>query len=181
MNHHEDLMDSAITDQMAALGEVMSAGRYEMTDFEVDLWIGIATSVPKAQFLAFLKHHVLSSPFPPKPSDAQRHFGVSADPAVVFEALVRLVKEFGPWRKPEGLDPVLVATIQALGGWIAVNEQLPDTSQPHAVRAYRERFDACFTASISQVNVRRQLPQQELIPLGNNPDRSQNLISRPSA
>lgn len=160
---------------------VMSSARYELTEFEAEVWVGIAQSVPCDQFLAFLKHHVLTSPYAPKPSDANQHFGSGTSPAAAFEQLRRLVRENGPWNVPELHDPVLVTTIQSMGGWIAVNEQLPDVSESHAVRAYRERFDACFNAAISQVNVRKQLPTQPLIALGNNEPRSQLLISRPTA
>lgn len=181
MNHPEEMLQSAITEQMNVLNEVMSASRYQMTDFEIELWMGIAKAVPKEQFMAFLRHHVLTSPYPPKPSDANQHFGSSKDPALAYETLRALVRENGPWNVPEQADAVMVATIQSLGGWIAVNEQLPDVRESHAVRAYRERFDACFNAAISQVSVRKQLPTKPLIALGNDQPTSQLLISRPTA
>jgi hypothetical protein len=146
-------VDQPYSIQLRALGNVMSARRYEMTEFEADAWMAIIQVVPEERFVAFLKHHYTPSPFAPQPSDATKHLDLAINPEVAFIKLAALVASVGPYSVPKDLDPILLATIQALGGWVAVNEHLPDMNQAQAVKAYRTRFDACFNTAVTQVRI----------------------------
>ncbi|CAN0083488.1 unnamed protein product, partial [Phaeothamnion confervicola] len=131
----------------------MSAHRYEMTEFEADAWMRVIEKVPASRFLAFLSHHFAVSPYAPKVSDATKHLDLTVNPDIAFNRLVALVAAIGPYATPPLDDAILVATVHNLGGWVTVNEQLPDPREAFAVRAYRERFIACFNAAISQVRI----------------------------
>lgn len=148
--------------QLEVLKEVMSARRYEMTSFEADIWIRIIESVSQERFLAFLQHHYMTSPFAPQPSDATRYLDVASNPDVAFARLQRLVSSVGPYQSPVDVDPVMTATIQNLGGWVTVNEQLPDPSDSYGVKAYRERFNAAFNSATAQVRIDGQMPTEPL-------------------
>lgn len=160
------MAEADFADQLKALGDVMSARRYEMTDFEADAWLRVIKAVPRQRFLNFLSYHFASSPFAPQVSDATKHLDLAANPDVSFNRLAALVASVGPYAVPQIEDPVLVATIQNLGGWATVNEQLPDPSQPLATKAYRERFNACFNAAITQVRIDGQMPSEPLRAIG---------------
>lgn len=160
------MADEAFEEQLQALEDVMSARRYEMTTFEADAWMRIIQAVPRANFLAFLSHHYATSPYAPQPSDATKHLDLSINPDVAFNRLAALVGSVGPYSVPQLDDPILVTAIQLLGGWSAVNEQLPDVSQTHAMRAYRERFDACFNTAITKVRIEGAKPSGGLKAIG---------------
>ena len=154
------------SEQLQALTDVMSARRYEMTTFEADAWMRVIKAVPRANFLAFMSHHYATSPYAPQPSDATKHLDLSINPDVAFNRLAALVGSVGPYSAPQLEDPILVTAIQLLGGWSAVNEQLPDVSQSHAMRAYRERFDACFNTAITKVRIEGVRPSDGLKAIG---------------
>jgi hypothetical protein len=152
--------------QLKALGEVMAARRYEMTQFEADAWLSIIDAVPQDRFLAFLKHHYATSPFAPSPSDATKHLDLGINPDVTFEELRRLVSELGPYRAPVNVTPLMAHTINALGGWVQVNTVMPDVTNKQELRAFRERFDAAFGASIVKVRIEgvKEVPRLRSIP-----------------
>lgn len=143
--------------QVLALQQVMSAKRYEVTPFEADIWNGIIDSVSEARFMAFLKHHYLTSPFAPQPSDATKFLDTSANSKMALINLQALVKDLGPWREPNTSDPILIGTINLLGGWAKVNEDMPNPNSLDFKR-FSERFDACFNQSVVDVRIENRIP-----------------------
>lgn len=152
-----------------ALVKVMGTYGHHMTAFEADIWKGIIKSVPEERFKGFLSYHLASSPYKPLPHDANKALGLLPDSAMSFETLKQLVRSCGPYQVPPITDPVLITTVQLLGGWPDVNATLPDDSKEgahHAVRAFRERFDGCFNQAMRLVLVNKQLPSQPLVAIG---------------
>jgi hypothetical protein len=148
-----------------ALSAVMSACRYEMTAFESDVWTGLIEKTPRDRFLAFLQHHYSTSAFAPKPSDASKFLDRSLDPNLALLRLMDLVKELGPYQSPPVDDPVLVSAIHLMGGWIKVNEEMPDVSMDAQMRRFKERFLTCFEQAIVQVRINGEMPQVGLLSL----------------
>lgn len=161
---------AAQTDKQLALrslAEVAGMYRHELTEFEMSVWLRIVEAVPLEQFMGFLRNHVASSPFAPKPSDASKAFDLAVDPDSAYVKLARMVREVGPYESPElPDDPVLVTAVLLMGGWATVNEQMPDPMNSFAVKAFRERFDACFIQAVNQVRVRGVMPSQPLLAIG---------------
>jgi len=159
-----DVIDTQ--DQRAALKEVLSAYRYEATQFEAEVWLNIMTSVSRDRFIAFLQHHYQTSPYAPKPSDASKYLDTSINPDMAFQRLTLAVSSVGPWADPAIVDPILRQAIHLMGGWRAVNEQMPDISETHSMRAFRDRFNACFSTAIAQVRIERIATPEPLRALG---------------
>lgn len=152
-----------------ALTEIMAARRYEMTPFEATAWTRIINAVEPSRFIAFLGHHYTTSPYAPTPADATRFLDLGVNPDVSFGRLERLVKEYGPYRAPQGVEPVLQTAVELLGGWAQVNEDLPDPKAGFEHKRFRERFDACFTEATVKVRINLELPQRPLLPVGARP------------
>jgi hypothetical protein len=148
-----DTLDT--TDQRVALQEVLSAYRYEVTDFEAGVWLNIIKAVPRDRFIAFLQHHYQTSPYAPKPADATKYLDTAINPDMAFQRLSLAVSSIGPWTDPKISEPILLQTIHLMGGWSAVNEQMPDVSKTHEMRAFRERFNACFNTALAQIRIER--------------------------
>lgn len=140
-------------EQRTVLKEVMGAYRYEVTEFEAGVWLNIIDAVPKDRFIGFLRFHFQSSPFAPKPSDASKFLDPSINPDAAFQTLASAVSRVGPYEDPCIADPVLRQAVHLLGGWAVVNEQMPAPSEKYEMRAFRERFNTCFTSAIGQVRI----------------------------
>lgn len=154
------------TECVEALSEVMGMYRYEASAFEGQVWQRIMCSVPAERFLRFLQQYVATSNgFPPKPNDATKALELTIDPDGAYAKLERLVKDFGPYREPEIDDPVLVTAILYMGGWVTVNEQMPDPSAGFAVKNFRDRFNASFNQATNAVRIRNELPARALLSL----------------
>lgn len=163
-----DMQDT--TKQQAVLTEVFSAYRYEATEFEAGVWINIMKAVPEARFIAFLRHHYQVSPFAPKPADATKYLDTSINPEMSFQRLVSLVASVGPWADPKIEDPILLQTIHLMGGWSSVNEYMPDVGETRLMKAFRERFDACFNTAITHVRIDGMASPEPLRHLGSSPE-----------
>lgn len=155
--------------QQAALKEVLSAARYEATEFEARVWLNIMASVPKDKFLAFLQHHYQTSPFAPKPSDATKYLDTAINPEMAFQRLTTLVASVGPWKAPDLSDPILTQTIHLMGGWASVNEQMPAVSETRLHRDFKDRFEACFNMAVGQVRIEGLLAPEPLRALCSTP------------
>lgn len=155
------------TDQRAALKEVLSAYRYEATQFEAEVWLNIISAVPRDRFIAFLQHHYQTSPYAPKPADATKYLDTAINPDMAFQRLTMAVSSVGPWAVPD-VDPILRQAIHLLGGWSAVNDQMPDVSEIHAMRGFRERFNACFNTAIAQIRIEHIESPEPLKALGSD-------------
>lgn len=160
MNREESLLaDQDLTEVMGVFG-------YSMTSFEAKMWATIIDAVPLSSFQAFLRQHVLTSKFAPKPSDAAGAFGLAgADADTAYAELTKAVRECGPYQQPVGLGDVLVSTVNSMGGWAAVNEQMPDVSNTYAVKAFRDRFDTSFKLAVNEVVIQGNRPPA-LVPIG---------------
>ncbi len=168
-----------------ALTEIMAARRYEMTPFEATAWTKIINAVEPKRFIAFVSHHYATSPYAPTPADATKFLDLGINPDVSFSRLERLVRQYGPYRAPPVSDPVLHVSIELLGGWSQVNEDLPDPRSAHDYKRFRERFDACFTEATVKVRIDNELPQRPLLPVGASlaigADAAQARLSLPGA
>jgi hypothetical protein len=151
-----------------ALGDVMSARRYEMTDFEADVWLKLIDKIPAESFLAFLSHHFSTSPFAPQPADASKFLDTSLNPQTAYLELARMVREFGPYQEPPIQDPILVSAILLMGGWAKVNQDMPDLGD-FSAKAFKERFEASFSQAVVQVRIQGAMPAQALKRIGDNP------------
>lgn len=149
-----------------ALAEIMAARRYEMTQFEATAWARIINSVDPSRFIAFLGHHYATSAYAPTPADATKFLDLGVNPDVSFGRLERLVKQYGPYRAPQALEPVLQVAIELMGGWAQVNEDLPDPKAAYEHKRFRERFDACFTEATVKVRINHEAPSRPLLPVG---------------
>lgn len=151
--------DSRACDE--ALAEVMAMySGHTMTVFEASTWAAIIDGTTVDAFRRFLQRHVLTAKFAPRPSDAASALGLGgADAEQAYALLERDIRKFGPYRQPEISDPVLVSAIQQLGGWAAVNEQLPDIRESFATKAFRDRFDAAYRLAGVEVCIQGKAPQ----------------------
>lgn len=154
-----------------ALLQIMAARRHSLTPLEARVWQQIMSSVPAEKFLAFLTQHFLTSSFAPTPADAMKMLDVAGtDPRVTFDRLTELVRRVGPYGIPEIADPVFVTAIEIMGGWVAVNNELPDRRNPdvssYDVKAYFDRYTAAFNQAIARVRVEKVLPTQTLSAIG---------------
>ena len=139
------MVERNIDFEINALNEVLASYKCEVTPFEAGVWKRIISRVERNQFLAFLERHMLSSVYAPKPADAERAFHPSGQNVdVAFEKLRELTQRFGPYQRPEIDDPALVSAIAALGGWQAVNEEMPAKTETYLTKAYRDRFEAVY-------------------------------------
>lgn len=149
-----------------ALAELLGMYRHQVTAFEANAWKAIMCAVSEETFMAYLQSHVFGgSAFAPKPSEATRALGLILDPESAYAYVERLVRELGPYVEPAISDPVLVQTILYMGGWVTLNEQMPDPTNGFAVKNFRDRFDACFNQASNAVRIRGDLPSRPLLAL----------------
>lgn len=154
--------EADVESDMIALADLLGAKRYAVTELELTIWRRIVEhpKVPRGRFKDFLTHHVMTSTFAPQPNEAMEALGLLLSPEAGFRALQRLVSEEGPYRAPDGVDPVLVAAINEMGGWAEVCEKMPDpaTATTYAVKQFRDDFDSAFRTAANAVNVRGRTP-----------------------
>lgn len=148
----------------------MAARRYEITEFEAQAWARVIDAVEPKRFLSFLSYHIATSNFAPTPADASRLLELVGTADAAYARLERLIQSCGPYRNPDIKDPVVITTIQILGGWPAVNEALPAATEAHAQRRFRERFDAAFNEATVQVRINQQMPSHALAAIGCSPE-----------
>ncbi len=153
----------------AALSEVCGARRYELTPFEMKLWMAIIENAPCQAFMNFLQHHALNSNFAPTVKDANDALGLNPGSEQAWNKLIALVASVGPYNTPKELDDdhLLRATVLGLGGWVKVNETLPDVGQDFAMKTFRQRFEGAYNTAITQVKIRGEMPAP-LMSLSNN-------------
>lgn len=161
-----DAQRSPPEESIEALAQTLSAWRYEATEIEAAAWRQIMIATPVDRFKAYLSQHLLAgNGFPPKPSDAARALQLVVDPDAAYVQLERLVREGGPYAEPAIDDAVMVQAILLMGGWVTLNEQMPDPQNTFAVKAFRERWTACFNQAVSAVRIRGEVPTQPLLSL----------------
>lgn len=143
-----------------ALTEVMGMYNHSMTGFEAQIWATVIDKVTPSAFQAFLQQHILTSKFAPKPADAAAALALGgADPQQAYALLERHVSKCGPYATPGITDPVLIATVHQLGGWAAVNEQMPSFKDTFALKAFKDRFESAFRLASHEVCIQGIKPK----------------------
>lgn len=130
------------------LAEVMGIYGRSMTELEGNLWKRIIANFGDEAVKRFLSKHLETSVFAPKPADAVAALRPGQGSAVAaFEELLRKVIAIGPYRSPKFDDPAIGGAVMLLGGWVAVNEQMPDPMNRRDYEAYFTRFEALYQQS----------------------------------
>jgi len=167
-----DGVDPDFAVKMLMLKEVFEARSYQASDFEISLFSGLFERHSPAAVRRALQQHVMTSPFAPKVDElaAMLEPENNMSPEAVFEALREAVRRFGPYQKPVGLSDVHLRLIELLGGWDAVNLQLPDSVDTYAVKTYKDRMGPLIRVALSQVTIHRAVPaHSQLIERGYEP------------
>jgi hypothetical protein len=130
----------------AVLTEAFAYYGHIPTQFEAGLWMKLVAQHGEQAVARFLQHHLLSSPFPPKLADAQRMLSpISGNDEAAFLRLIEEVRVKGPYSCPDfSSEPAIASAVEQLGGWAAVNAQLPDPSARFDYEAFQRRFAAAY-------------------------------------
>lgn len=153
--------ESDLLAMRTALSEVAAIFKHSLTTFEAQAWAKIMETTPRVKFQNFLSNYLLSPEAQygsPKLHHAAKVLGLAVDAESAYAMVEAAVKKFGPYQKPDIKDPVVVATIQVLGGWAAVNEQFPQASGSFEAKAFKDRFEAAMNTAINQVRIEGQMP-----------------------
>jgi len=130
--------------------------KYELTDTESMLWeMEIFSRYPDETVMRALKAHMESgsadAKFMPRYGVIKRML----EPTGNFLQIVQAVKNVGPYGIPDIDDPVLIAAIHQMGGWVAVCTEMPDARErPIDFDRYLKRFDVALAAGQTEVSVR---------------------------
>jgi hypothetical protein len=145
MNNQESPVSSAFV----VLSEVMGLYGRDMTSLETELWPKMIKEFGDEAIIRFLAKHVEKSVFAPKPAEVMQALRPSQDnSSSAFEELYRKVVKVGPYGSPVFEDPAIAGVIVLLGGWVKVNEQMPDpTASRFDYEAYAKRFDVLYKQS----------------------------------
>ncbi len=139
-----------------ALVETFAYYKYEVTKFEAELWARIIDEYGDDAVLSFLQSHLRSSQFAPKVADAQRLLCPDkGNEEAAFLKLTQAVRRFGPYSAPRLDDPAIALAIASLGGWAAVNEQMPSPEARFDYEAFQRRFGAAYQIAVSEIAMRR--------------------------
>lgn len=134
-----------------ALVETFAYYKYEVTRFEADLWSRIIDEYGDEAVLSFLQVHLRQSQFAPKVSDAQRLLCPGrANEDAAFLSLNAAVRRWGPYGSPHFDDPAIALAVVHLGGWPAVNEQLPSPAAAYDFETYKRRFSAAYQVAVAE-------------------------------
>ena len=135
----------AYQDARAFLAQVMALYKTELTSLERDIWISMIDEFGHSSIIKFLTVHIQTSQFSPKPADCIRALkpGMGTSEAAMDE-LVKAVIKYGPYRIPRFADVSLGPAIEAMGGWLKVNETLPEPSNRMEFEAFFKRFDVAY-------------------------------------
>jgi hypothetical protein len=146
----------------AILAEVFSSYGYVPTQFEAGLWKMLVAQHGEQALARFLQHHLLNSPFPPKLSDAQRMLSpISGNGEAAFLRLIEEVRLRGPYCSPQFDDePAIALAVEQLGGWAAINEQLPDPLARFDYEAFQRRFVVAYQLALSKQVVQDANPSR---------------------
>lgn len=146
-----------------ALVETFAYYKYKVTQFEADLWKRLTDECGDEALLAFLQAHLRTSQFAPKLSDAQKFLAPGAgNEDAAFLRLTEEVRRCGPYGDPRfDDDPAIATAVAHMGGWAAVNEQLPDPQARFDFEAFQKRFATAYQVARAE-HVTAQAPRLEL-------------------
>ena len=139
-------------DAKTAVAEVIG-GYYkqDMSQFEVMMWLRLIHEFGDAPVVKFLMEHMRRCQFAPKVNEAiQALAPTAAGAAVAYQELERLVEANGPYVTPE-LPPALALVVDRLGGWVRVNQTLPDSRETFAAQAYYRQFEALYNHVVASL------------------------------
>lgn len=146
------------TNAAEALSQTMAYYKHSMTGMEANGWVRIIGEFGDRAVMTFLEEHMQSSTFAPKFSEALKLFAPSRKNSVAaYEELSRAVRECGPYAAPRFEDPALPRAVKLMGGWLAVNEQLPAENGSFEGSAFIKRFDAMYAQACSDVLLQREV------------------------
>lgn len=138
------------------LAQVGGYYRHDMSDFDSMMWARAIDLYGDMPVKRFLVHHIESAgpkeDYFPKIAAFFRFVDPGANNAIAaFEELREQVSRCGPWRSPVFKSQAIVLAVQAMGGWVQVNRELPS---PEADRfgyeAYFKRFEAAYAVACSR-------------------------------
>ena len=130
------------------LAEVMGLYGREMTGLEATLWKAMIRDFGDEAVIRFLIKHSETSVFAPKPSEANMALCPGRDNAAyAFEEVLRKVASCGPYINPKFEDAIIPGAIHLMGGWVKVNEQLPDPCSRFDFESFSKRFMVLYQQS----------------------------------
>lgn len=145
------------------LVEVLAYYKHQATDFEAMMWNRIIEQHGDGAVIAFLQAHVMRSQYAPKVNEALAMLQPGANnAAAAFMALTDGVARCGPYKAPAFEDPALVDAVVRMGGWAAVNEQMPSPQVRFDYEAYFKRFETAYQMACADLALRRPLHTQLL-------------------
>jgi len=141
--------------------------KYELTDTESMLWeMEIFSRYPDEVIMRALKMHMESGSTDAKFMPRYGMIKRMLEPTGNFLQIAQAVKAVGPYGIPDIQDPVLLAAIHQMGGWVAVCAEMPDARErPIDFDRYLKRFDVALAAAQTEVAV-RGTPPTPLVAIG---------------
>ncbi len=145
--------------------EMSAYYKHTISMFEAALWqtvIGEFGEDPV--YNALMQYCSSPAAFMPKVGEIRVRLGSGeASAALAFEEVRALVASAGPYVEPPIEDPAIVATIQALGGWVEVNKAMPDpTVDRFGFEALQKRFATLYTQHRAMATAGKLGPQLPL-------------------
>jgi hypothetical protein len=139
---------------LKALSDIMGLYGKDMGSFEAGVWVKIIREFGDDAVIQFLSRHAQTSVFAPKPADImQALMPGRATAQAALEELIRAVNHYGPYRSPKLRDRALAEAILILGGWVRVNELLPDPVNRFEFDDFSKRFDLCYRQACARLMV----------------------------
>lgn len=163
--------DLASIDVYTMLSQVGGYYRYELSEIDSLMWSRAITLYGDMPVKRFLVHHMENADpkhdFFPRIAAFFKFIDPGANNAIAaFEELREQVARCGPWCNPVFRSHAIVRTVQALGGWVQVNKELPS---PEADRfgyeAFYKRFEAAYSVACSEMALHHGAQSERLLGL----------------
>lgn len=135
---------------------------YDLSDFESMLWMGEVFDVyPDKDIILALKHYMENgdqSRFMPKYGDIKKLLETQDD---TIQQLNLLVTRYGSYSTPppEEISPLLLATIEQLGGWVKVCAEMPDSANGMQFSQYLKRAESACNIARKRVAIYSEEPK----------------------
>lgn len=134
---------------------------HDLTSFESMLWAGEIFSVYNDKdIILALKHYMengTQSRFMPRYGDIKQLLAVEDDTLGEIRLLVSRYGSYNP-PSPSETTPLLLATIEQLGGWSTVCAEMPDSSESMLFTQYAKRAEKACQAAKKRVAIYKQTP-----------------------
>lgn len=142
------------------LAEMARMYNYNLSDFEAMMWAAQVFDVypPDVVMRALIAHMESGT------QDANfmpRYGAIKAklEPVRGFKELEQAVRLTGPYSTPKIKDPILLAAIEQLGGWVRVCTEMPDPiARPIDFERYVKRAETALQLAKTQVQVQGYKP-----------------------